>query len=56
MHYEKYKDNRGEWRWTFYASNGKAIAVSSEGYVRESDCDDSITLVKGSTSAPVKKR
>ena len=27
-----YPDNAGEWRWTIYAGNGKALAVSSEGY------------------------
>lgn len=45
-YFRKQKDSRGEWRWTFYASNGEEIAVSSEGYVRESDCDHGIQLVK----------
>ena len=45
-YFKKYRDNRNEWRWTFYASNGEPIAVSSEGYVREADCDTSIVIVK----------
>ncbi|MBV8519636.1 MAG: DUF1508 domain-containing protein [Acidobacteria bacterium] len=56
MHYEKYKDNRGEWRWTFYSGNNKIIAVSSEGYDTERACDDSIALIKGSANAPVRTR
>ena len=28
--YWLYKDTAGYWRWTYYASNGKAISVSSE--------------------------
>lgn len=47
------KDNRGEWRWTYYAKNGEAIAVSSEGYVNRTDCSHSITLVKNSRDDPV---
>ena len=27
-----YIDKRKEWRWTFYAANGKKIADSAEGY------------------------
>lgn len=45
-YFRKYKDNRGEWRWTFFASNGEEIAVASEGYVRETDCDNAIQIVK----------
>jgi uncharacterized protein YegP (UPF0339 family) len=48
-YFRKYKDHRGEWRWTFYARNGEEIAVSSEGYVREADCDTSIGIVKRDT-------
>ena len=47
------KDNRGEWRWTYYARNGEPIAVSSEGYNRRDDCSHSIQLVKGSGSDQV---
>ena len=51
--YWMYKDNRGEWRWTYHASNRLAIAVSSEGYVRRADCERSIEIMKGSFSSPV---
>jgi len=45
-YFKKYRDTRGEWRWTFYATNGEQIAVSSEGYVREVDCQYAIDLIK----------
>lgn len=44
--FEVYKDNRGEWRWKFKASNGKIIAVSSEGYINKQDCEHAIEIVK----------
>ena len=54
MYFRKKKDSRGEWRWTLYAANHEAIAVSSEGYVYERDCDHAINLVKStSTGTPV---
>ena len=51
--YWMYKDNRNEWRWTYEASNGKTIAVSSEGYVKRIDCERSIDIMKGSSGSPV---
>ena len=46
--YIERKDNRGHWYWIYYASNGEAIARSSESYVNRSDCEHSINLVKNS--------
>jgi uncharacterized protein YegP (UPF0339 family) len=51
--YHERKDASGYWYWIYYSSNGKAIARSSESYVKRSDCEHSITLVKGSSSHPV---
>lgn len=34
----RYKDRQKKWRWTLYASNGKKIACSGEGYSRLSHC------------------
>ncbi|WP_410489483.1 YegP family protein [Agrobacterium tumefaciens] len=51
--YWMYKDNKGEWRWTYEASNAKTIAVSSEGYVKRSDCERSIEIMKASTHSQV---
>ncbi|MCK5932114.1 MAG: DUF1508 domain-containing protein [Fulvimarina manganoxydans] len=51
--YWLYKDNAGEWRWTYEASNGLTIAVSSEGYKRRSDCERGIEIMQGSTTSPV---
>ncbi len=48
--YWEKKDNSGNWYWIYYASNGKAIARSSESYVNKVDCDHSIKLLKGSTN------
>jgi uncharacterized protein YegP (UPF0339 family) len=42
------KDDRGEWRWTYYAKNAEPISVSSEGYKNMQDCQHSISLMKGS--------
>jgi uncharacterized protein len=50
---EHYRDNRGEYRWTAYASNGEAIGVSSEGYSDLADCLHAIVLMQGSNSAEV---
>ena len=53
--YKVYKDNRGEWRWSFVASNGKTIAVSSEGYHNKQDCYRSIEIMKQSYNAPIRE-
>jgi len=49
----QYKDTAGYWRWTYYASNGKAISVSSESYVAKADCQRSIDIMKASHSSTV---
>lgn len=46
-----YKDQKKQWRWTYQARNGEAIAVSSESYVRRVDCENGIRLVQGSAPA-----
>jgi uncharacterized protein YegP (UPF0339 family) len=51
--YWERKDARGHWYWIYYASNGEAIARSSESYVSRADCDHSITLIKRSSGDPV---
>ena len=35
---EVYKDDKGEWRWTIYARNGKILADSNEGYRNKAHC------------------
>ncbi|WP_319774946.1 DUF1508 domain-containing protein [Breoghania sp.] len=49
--YRLYKDKAGEWRWSFGASNGNTIAVSSEGYKKRADCLRGIEIMQ--TSADV---
>lgn len=49
--YLMYRDNREEWRWTYYAVNGEVIGVSSEGYVREEDCRRSVQIMRDSGSS-----
>ncbi len=49
--YWLYKDNRSQWRWVYYASNGEEIAVSSESYINKSDCDRSVQIMKGSANS-----
>lgn len=51
--YWQKKDSRGEWRWTYYAKNGEAIAVSSESYVRREDCTHGIELMQASKGDPI---
>ena len=55
MHFEVYKDAKGEWRWRFVAANGKIIATSSEGYTKKPDCLHGLGLVKESSAAPVRE-
>lgn len=54
MKFEKFQDDRGEWRWRLRARNGKILASSGEGFKREAKCDHSIALVKASGTAPVR--
>lgn len=35
-----YKDNKGEWRWTQTAANGKTVGASTQGYKNKQDCID----------------
>lgn len=51
--YWEKKDQSGQWYWIYYASNGEAIARSSESYVRRSDCEHSINIMKSSSSSPI---
>ncbi len=51
--YWQKKDNNGQWYWIYYASNAKAISRSSESYVNRSDCENSISIMKNSSSAKV---
>lgn len=34
--FKLYKDKKGEWRWSLYASNGRKVADSAEGYKNKS--------------------
>ncbi|QPC43405.1 DUF1508 domain-containing protein [Kaustia mangrovi] len=36
---ELYQDNKGEWRWRRYASNGQIVGASSEGYKARADAE-----------------
>ncbi len=48
-----YKDDAGEYRWRFQASNGKIIADSGEGYKRKADCRRGIDIMRGTAGAPI---
>lgn len=48
-----YRDNQGQWRWTYEAINGRTIAVSSEAYIRKDDCERSIEIMQASMGSPV---
>lgn len=49
--YVKYRSDG--WRWRYVSSNGNTIAVSSEAYVAERDCDRSIAIIKASVNDPI---
>ncbi|AYV46680.1 hypothetical protein CFHF_22080 [Caulobacter flavus] len=51
--YWQYKDAQGQWRWTYYASNGRAISVASESYINRADCTRSIEIMQASQWSPV---
>lgn len=48
-----YQDVLRQWRWRLRASNGRTIADSGEAYLHKQDCLHAISLVKGSSAAPV---
>lgn len=52
MYYQKWKDASSQWRWHLRAANHEIISLG-ESYYNEADCDNAITLNKGSNSAPV---
>jgi uncharacterized protein YegP (UPF0339 family) len=57
MRFELYKDNAGQYRWRFVATNGRIIATSSEGYKAKSDCQNGIDLIKREgPAAPVEEQ
>ena len=47
------KYNQGQWYWIYYAVNGRAISRSSESYVKRSDCEHSIALMKSSSDSKI---
>ncbi|MEK6976167.1 MAG: DUF1508 domain-containing protein [Candidatus Thermoplasmatota archaeon] len=54
--FEHYQDKGNEWRWRFTSSNGRVIAVSSEGYRNEADCLNGIRLLQSEgPSAPINR-
>jgi uncharacterized protein YegP (UPF0339 family) len=53
MAYYVYRDHLNQWRWRLTAANNRIIANSGEGYHNKADCLSAITLVKGSSLAPV---
>jgi uncharacterized protein YegP (UPF0339 family) len=55
MTYFIYKDAEKRWCWRLRTSNGKIIAISSEGYKSKPDCLAAIKLVQASGIATVKE-
>jgi uncharacterized protein YegP (UPF0339 family) len=56
MAYYMYRDPSNQWRWRLLAANNRNVANSGEAYHNEADCLHAISLVKGSSSAPVYKQ
>ncbi len=51
--YYIYRDNKGLWRWSYAASNGRTIAISSESYYNKVDCQRGIDIMKSSNFTSV---
>ena len=51
--YWQKKDNNKQWYWIYYASNGEAIARSSESYVNRSDCTRGVQIMQSSSNSPI---
>jgi len=54
MYYYVYRDQSNQWRWTFFAANGRKIANCGEGYFNRDDCVHGINLVAGSGGMPIR--
>lgn len=50
MRFVLFKDKGGFYRWTLYATNGRKIADSGEGYVNKGDCLHGIALTTSTNS------
>ena len=46
VHFEIFKDKKGQYRWRLRANNNKIIADSAESYVNKTACKHGIELVK----------
>ena len=53
MSFHVYIDAAGEFRWYLQAANNRKIADSGEGYLNKQDCVYAISLVQGSSDAPI---
>jgi uncharacterized protein YegP (UPF0339 family) len=51
--YYAFRDPSKQWRWTYYASNGRVIAVSSESYHNKSDCLNAIKIMQSSSVSSI---
>lgn len=48
--FEIYQDTAGDYRWRFQSNNGKILAVSSDGYINQPNCEHAIILIKRETA------
>jgi uncharacterized protein YegP (UPF0339 family) len=44
--FEVFRDVKQEYRWRLVAANGRAVAVSGEGYTRRDDCLRALKTVR----------
>lgn len=49
----KWKDAKGEFRWTLWAGNHRKVGTSGEGYKNRSDLQDIIDEIKSFASTAV---
>jgi uncharacterized protein YegP (UPF0339 family) len=48
-----YRDNRNEWRWTYFGENGEEIGVSSESYTTKQNCQHSVDMMRASKGSKI---
>jgi uncharacterized protein YegP (UPF0339 family) len=51
--YFAYRHNASRWRWTYYASTMKIIAIGTESYANKDDCLNAIRIMKGSSGSTI---
>ena len=47
--FEVYQDKAGRWRWKRFASNGRQVGASTQGYASRASCEANMTRTPAAT-------